>query len=288
MKHTIQSLLGVLFTVLGTAPCAHGQQIPLVAEGDAMVHTTLLPDNRLRMVDVANDHPIILSGGLTFDGFAAEITGQVRMQEQPTGFDLIYTFVNTGNQPARLGRLNVGKFNLGNNIYYRDFRHIGEPVLVDYNNYAFQAFPYPHGLYSPVWALYNEDYAVGISLQYPVMTYQHEARVMLGSTPFDAPVEHGPRGWFVEYRLANLGGEPENSRLRFPGTMPAGATYTYVVSVRVSKNPQGDWIRTFTPIPRLLPLDVRRGSVPARHPPDPPGPGRAEPPDLRGQPLRVR
>jgi hypothetical protein len=245
MKPKLARILGLLTMLLAAAPAARAQQIPPVHEGEPIVRTTM-ENNRLRMVDLQNNFDIILPGGTTFANFAPGVTGDVRLQEQPDGFDLIYTFTNTGGQPARLGRLSVGKFNLGNNIDYRDFRHIGEPVRVDYNNYAFQAFPYPHGMYSPVWLLQNDQYAIGMSIQYPVLDYKHDARLMLGSTPADAPASHGPRGWFVEFRLANLGDEPEMGRLRWPGTVPPGESRTYVVSVRVTKTPS-DWIRTLTP-----------------------------------------
>lgn len=245
MKLTFVPILGLCASLLLAARDARAQQIPPVREGEPIVRTTM-ENNRLRMTDVANNFDVILPGGTTFANFAPGITGDVRLQAQPDGFDLVYTFTNTGGQPARLGRLNIGKFNLGNNIDYRDFRHIGEPVRVDYTNYAFQAFPYPHGMYSPVWVLQNADYAVGISLQYPVMDYKHDARLMLGCTPADAPASQGPRGWFVEFRFANLGDEVEMGRLRWPGALPPGETRTYVVSVRVTKN-TGDWIRTLTP-----------------------------------------
>lgn len=245
MKHTIQKLLGILVTVLGVVPCTQGQQIPAIAEGQAIVRTTLT-DNRISMRDAENDRAIMLPSVVTFAGLTAGIVGNVRLQEQPTGFDLIYTFENTGTQATRLGRLQIGKFNMGRNITYRDYRHVGEPKTADYTNYSFQSFKYPSGIYSPVWTLYNDDYAVSVSLQYPILDYKHEARIMLGSTPVDAPVSQGPRGWYLEYRLANHGDEPESSRLTHSAMLPAGATWTYVVSVRVTKN-QSEWIRTLTP-----------------------------------------
>src|SRR5688572_4100949 len=103
MKHTIRRLLGVLVTVLGAVPCAQGQQIPPVAEGDPIVEARLT-GNRLSMVDLENENFIMLPGYPVFDNVAPGVTGQVTMQQQPTGFDLIYTFTNTGAQPARMGR----------------------------------------------------------------------------------------------------------------------------------------------------------------------------------------
>lgn len=245
MKHTIRRLLGVLTTVLWAIPCAQGQQIPPVREGDPMVRTTL-ENNRLTMVDVENDFSIILPGGLTFSSFAPGITGDVRLQQQPDGFDLVYTFTNTGAQPARLGRLNIGKFNLGQQIQYRDFRHTGEPLRADYTNFSFQSYSYPTQIYSPVWTAYNDQYTVSVSLQYPILDYRHDARLMVGTTPADAPASHGPRGWYLEYRFANLGGETPQGTLRWPGELPAGETRTYVVSVRVTRN-HAEWIRTLVP-----------------------------------------
>lgn len=245
MKTTFRRLLGI--TILWAVPCAQGQQIPPIAEGEPIVRTTLT-NNRLSMVDIENDFQLIqpMPAYTTFSGNAPGVVGNTTLQEQPNGFDLIYTFTNTGAQPARLSRLIIGKLNMGNNVWYREYRHIGEPKQADYNNYAYQAFNYPSSHYSPVWTLYNDDYAMSISIQYPIMTYKHDVRVMLGSSPAASPPSEGPRGWFIEYRMANMGDETSTGRIPWPGTLASGETRTYVVSVRVTKNP-ADWIRTLTP-----------------------------------------
>lgn len=245
MNRTLPRVLGVLLGILIPLSQTWAQQVPPVREG-AVQFSGSISDNRLTMTEVSSDYDVIMRGGVLFDSFGPGVTGQARLQQQPDGVDLVYTFTNTGSQPARLGRLLIGKFNLGNNIDYRDFRHVGEPVRVDYNNYAFQAFPYPHGLYSPVWVLQNQDYSIGISLQYPIMEYRHDARLMLGSTPHNAPPSDGPRGWFLEFRFANLGDETPMGRLPWPGMIGAGETRTYVVSIRVTRQASA-WIRTLTP-----------------------------------------
>lgn len=245
MKSILRRLLGTLTIGLCAGPSAHGQQIPPIQQGQAIVRTTL-ENNRVSMVDVENEYPIILPVARAFQNFAPSVVGEMRLQEQPDGCDVIYTFRNTGATPARMGRLDIGTINLGNNIQYRDFRHIGEPVSANYNNYSFQAFRYPSQIYSPIWTLYNNTYAVSISLQYPILDYRHDVSVMLGSTPANAPAQYGPRGWFVEYRFANIGGETPQSIMEHQGEIPPGETRTYVMSVRVTKN-LNEWIRTLTP-----------------------------------------
>lgn len=245
-RNSISGMLaGFAASLLLLGP-ADAQQIPPPEEGEATIRVTRT-GNQFELADAANNYVILGRGYPFFESMGPGIEVSVDFRTQPTGADIVYTLVNTGAAPAQMGKFSFGKLNLGNNITYQNFAHIGEPIVVDYNNYVHQGFFYPSSTYSPVWVVRNADYAVGFSLQYPILDYKHDVRVTLGSSPADAdPAVYGPRGWAVEYRFGNLGDETPEGINRLPSMLAPGEQRTYVVSVRVTKNPT-EWVRTLVP-----------------------------------------
>lgn len=225
---------------------AGAQQVPPIEEGSATILATRTGD-QFELADAENGHVILGRGYPFFELMGPGIEVTVDFHAQPTGADIIYHLVNNGSAPAQMGRFSYGKLNLGSNITYQKFGHLGEPIDADINNYVYQGDYYPSSMYSPVYIVRNEDYAVGFSLQYPILDYKHDVRIMLGSTPADADQSvYGPRGWFMEYRFGDLGeATPAGANVRL-ATMTPGEHRTYVVSIRVTRNPT-EWIRTLVP-----------------------------------------
>ncbi len=238
------AIAGGAIAAISACP-ASGQQVPAPETGTRVVNVGINGD-RFRINDAENGFEIMPLGYPAYEPLDP-LDSQVEFREQPSGLDIVYTLTNSGTQPARMGTFSFGKLNLGNNITYQDFRHIGEPIVADYNNFAAQAFTYPNDLYSPVWVVRNADYAVSLSLQYPVLDYQHDVRIMMRSTSATAdPAVYGPRGWIVEFRFGNVGNENQWARIPREGILPAGESRTYVMSLRVTKTPN-DWIRLLVP-----------------------------------------
>jgi hypothetical protein len=194
----------------------------------------------LDMRDASSGQPILLPNNDMFAGFAPTIQTSAEMHAQPTGADLVITARNTGTAAASLGTIRVGGINLGRNIEYFDFRATSDPLQANWSNYVASAWAYPNDLYSPVFVVRNSNYAVGISLQYPVMDYKHDVALCLANWGRDIP-DASP-GWVANFWMGN----PDNHMAGRWGTLAPGESRTYVVSIRVTRNPQ-EWQTTLLP-----------------------------------------
>ncbi|MGD9692533.1 MAG: hypothetical protein AB7G17_10975 [Phycisphaerales bacterium] len=160
------------------------------------------------------------------------------------GFDVVYTFENRTSAPAPLGRLAVGGFRLGNRVQLRDFRFDGKSSDIDNNGqpYFLGGSVYPRDTYSPVMVFANEQYQVGVSLQYPIMDYKHEVFMRL-ETPGGHFMRDGAN-WQV---LMDLNPQQvTGSVFSAAGDLRPGERRTYTMSVRVTGSGQ-DWIDTIAP-----------------------------------------
>ncbi len=225
------------------------QQIPPPEDGDKLVDTKFLGD-QVEMRDASNGAPIILPKGVPLwedKNNAGSLPPVISFQSQPTGFDVVYTFDNNTNSNHKLGAIYLGILTLGHRVDYPDLRLISEPLYADYDEgYKVRQMHYPDTLYSPAWVLENADYAVGVSIQYPILEYEHTVRLCLYSPEGKYAEGEGGRGWKLEFLLSNVGNENEANELSFPGKIKPGEKFTYVVSVRVTKKPQ-EWVRTLVP-----------------------------------------
>lgn len=225
---------------------ASAQQVPPPESGDKIVNVTY-DAGQVTMRDAATGAPLMMPRGiLLYDAFAGSLAPSVKVNAQPAGFDVVYTFTNSGSSAMPMARMRLGIFTLGNNITYHDFRGSCGELTGDYNTYKPAYFAYPTNMYSPVWVMRSPDYAVGVSIQYPVIDYKHDVRVIMRSPSGRFGSGEGGRGWEVEFRTSNVGDENENSRLYFSGTINPGETRTYVASVRVTKA-QHEWVRALVP-----------------------------------------
>jgi hypothetical protein len=167
--------------------------------------------------------------------------------ERPGGFDVIYTFVNDTNEPLPLGSVRLGVITLGENIRLHNFKLDGQEEPADFDgNPTPGVWSYPLKLYSPIGVIKNDDYAIGVSLLYPVLQYKHEAAWRLWSPGGANGSGEGGRGWAMEFKFSNFGWENENSMLSYPGVIPPGEERVYTMCVRVTRNPD-DWMRTLLP-----------------------------------------
>lgn len=236
---------------MGVAAPALGQQIPPLEDGPKIVNVEVF-EHDLKMTDAQTGKVIIDSRGMPFHDDAKTGTSlepMVDVQVQPSGFDLIYTYHNDTGKTMGLGRLRIGIITLGKYITWHDMIRSQQAVQDNYDTYTPKDRVYPRQLYSPLTFLYNDEYAVGASLQYPMLEYKHDARVTLASPANQMFAEgEGGRGWSVEFRLSNLGMEKpgNNIPLDHSGSIAPGETRTYVVSLRVTKTPS-EWQRTLLP-----------------------------------------
>ncbi|MCG3138663.1 MAG: hypothetical protein HJJLKODD_02531 [Phycisphaerae bacterium] len=229
--------------------------------------TTTFEDNTIRMVDDLTGIPLMdpdycpveswmvgrklyvhTDGGLGDQVIEPVIT----MQAVPTGYDLTYTFTNSSASPKSMGAIAVSGLALGRTIHWKDFTYVGSDVQSVFDHYYLQSRNYPVFWYSPVWVLTDERYAVGISLQYPMIEYQHDVRLSMyprhvGTAEVGDCGSDVHKGWEIQFALQNFGWEGQWDRLQYGTPMvPPGETRTYVVSVRVTNKPD-EWVRTLVP-----------------------------------------
>ncbi len=227
---------------LAISATAVAQQIPAIETGPRLVSSQLI-NGELEMRDLSNNRVIIARQRIEpMRGFGDFVTN-VRLQQQPTGADIIIDVRNTGSAAKKLGVIGVGVINLGENVEYFDSSEAGVWVAKRASNMVGNCKMYPDDLYSPAMVIRNSDMAVGVSLNYPVMDYKHDVKVLIDSPGGYMAQGDAGKGWTVRFGLANYGNEGMQMH---QGMLPAGESRTYVVSIRITKNPQ-EWVSTLLP-----------------------------------------
>lgn len=237
-------------TGVWAAPWAAAQQVPATESGPAVV-TVTQSGAQIMMRDAGTGAAIQMPRGPSLHVVrpgADTVIPQIEVRNQPSGYDVVYTFRNEKAFARPAGALNVGVLTLGQNIKTQNFRVEGKTVDIQATRpVPVQPWCYPGYLYSPVAVLRNGQYAVGVSLHYPILEYKHDVGLRITSPTGAASIGEGGRGWNVQFRLNNFGDEADyfgsviNDRFMNPGEQR-----TYVVSVRVTKTPN-EWIRTLLP-----------------------------------------
>lgn len=206
-----------------------------------------LVGSQLEMRDTQTGRIILARQGLPLLGwFPVGIVSTTEVTPAVDGADVRFTFRNTSGESKRLGRILVGIMNLGADIEYFDFRQSCLPTAANSGSFVGQARMYPDDLYSPVAVLRNENMAIGLSLQYPVMEYKHDIRVGMGSPPSSLAVGEAGRGWMVDFGLANVNQEGPDSTMVYEASLAPSEERTYTLSIRVTKTPDV-WQQTLLP-----------------------------------------
>jgi hypothetical protein len=246
-ESTLARPLAILLSLL-VATLVRADDTAPPPEGGAQVMRSRLVNNMVEMIDTRDGAIVVSPQSMPLHvptPSSAGVAPSIELREQPTGFDLIYTFANTSGTTRALGKLQLGVVNLGQNIRFRDFTKSGAERSADFS-YVAPAPLYPAWVYSPVVVMGNAKYTVGVSIQYPLLEYKHQVRPMMyspGGSTMNGPAG---RGWAVEYRLNNFGDETGLGRLDRAASIRPGETRTYVVSVRVADRDDA-WQRTLLP-----------------------------------------
>jgi len=151
-----------------------------------------------------------------------------------SGVDLVYTIRNLTNSNQSLPDLQIGGLEFGDIIEYLDQSISSEFKMLDASGgravWSATA-PYPQSLYSPLIIARNGRYAVGLSLQYPLLEYKHQIRTYIGRGP-------GPNDgtW--------------NTRFHLDGELAPNQSRRYVVNIRYKG--VADWIHSIGPYKEFL------------------------------------
>lgn len=226
--------------------CAEGGQIPAPEAGAPQVNCRVV-DGQLEVRDAASGAFLISAQGLRLvQGSGAGVTSELIVQSQPTGADLIVKLTNTSSDPQPAGSLSTGAYNLGTDIEHLDPRGVARMVAINGAASGSPSFgsSYPDDCYAPVMVLKNAKMAIGISLLYPAMQYKHDIATSIRGTTDASAGAAGP-GWIHTFSLSN-GDQAAPKHLHHPALIPPGESRTYVISIRITREP-ADWITTLTP-----------------------------------------
>lgn len=175
-------------------------------------------------------------------GIITTVTHQV----QPMGVDVIFHFRNGATVPQKIGYVRAGILNLGQAIEFFNFRILSTPVAAQSSTFVGQSYTYPDDLYSPVMVMRNQSLAVGVSLLYPLMDYRHCVRTEFNSPGSWMATGEAGRGWNIEFRMSNRGGENQYTHLPHEAILQPGEQRTYVMCIRWTWN-TSEWQRTLLP-----------------------------------------
>jgi len=189
-------------------------------------------------------------------GFSAEITGHgtllnastlpfyvdggcavsMDVQPAPHGFDLVYRVSNPTGQPQALPTLQIPSLNMEGKIDF--LHHATECEWKTLDASAGQAVwspteEYPRQLYAPAVIARDTQKAIGLSLEYDMMGWEHSIRTYIGRA-----------------RTGTTYGNGWNAKFFLDGQLPAGGARKYVVNVRVEQ--PGEWIHTLSPYREFL------------------------------------
>jgi len=157
---------------------------------------------------------------------------------QRDGMDITWTVTNDTADAVTLQALAIPSLSLGPEIACMDFRSSGWPqALSETGPYNRLQGTWPGSMYSPVAVAMNTTIAVGISMQYPVLDYQHDCAIIVEAA--------GAGVWDVQLQFSGNMKDGEFP-LRHAAVIPPGAHRTYAVSIRAVANPL-QWIETLEP-----------------------------------------
>jgi hypothetical protein len=198
----------------------------------------------------------------------------IQFTPRPDGFDIRVTVTNNTGSPQRVGTLFADGLRLQGDMQFRDFQYFNSRDQLKtgranaVGNWFEYGAVYPGSQYAPVYVLQGTvavpdsgqtaEYAIGVSLKYPVLDYQHAT--------FNAAqtVSHIKRVAFhinPKYRQTTGPCGPNDppciSQLSeaydAAGDLTPGASRSYEYSVRVMRNPSSyaeypaQWLRTLEP-----------------------------------------
>lgn len=241
------TVVGVVGLVgVGLAPRAQAQQIPPPESGPRLVDVQVVNDQVMIRASGTNK-PIVMPRGIPLQdarGIPNALRAHVEIRPQPTGVDIVYRFRNDTGMARPVSDLRLGVITLGDRVTTQDMRRDSGPMSLSAQNHRVVTMNYPASIYSPVTIVRNDEFAVGVSIQYPIMEYKHDVACQLRSPDGRLGEGEGGRGWEVAHRLSNTSREPD--KLYYSCMVPPGEQRTYVVSLRVTNRPE-EWVRTLVP-----------------------------------------
>ncbi|MBL8964699.1 MAG: hypothetical protein JNK70_11580 [Phycisphaerae bacterium] len=180
----------------------------------------------------------------------ARVTYSIQINPQPSGYDMVVTYTNPTSETLPAGAMYAGMFTLGPRIEYLDVRHTSVWREAEFSTFVGKGYSYPDDLFSPVFVMRSDEYAIGVSMRYPVVERNHDVRVMTMNPSGSNSGEQGP-GWATGFRVSNPVNVHPSQALKHPAFIPPHSSRTFVLSLRVTRDRE-DWMRTLLPYYRYF------------------------------------
>lgn len=213
-------------------------------------------DNKIIIRDLDTDRTIIDTRNQTLWTKAGPnsqnwVTPSIEVIPTTNGFDIEYEFTNNTGQPALIGNFDVPGINMPTTINTRHFNlDMRELTLTrgapPQQSWASQELRYPRERYAPVIFFADDEYSIGISIQYPILEYRHAMNLRYRS------ISHfGGDDIFWSARMHASMDYSQHLNSTEEGSIQPGETRNYSVSVRIIRNGPDDhpnrWLQTFLP-----------------------------------------
>jgi hypothetical protein len=171
---------------------------------------------------------------------ANRLQPDVVVQEIAGGIRVSHRYTNPSPYPREMASLALPTIELGPSAVVQDFRLYGGSVPIS----SHQAWTgnYPLQLYVPAAVIRNDRVAVGVSLEYPVLSYKHDVGVALKAA--------GPGAWAGEVSFENAGTFHGSSYLAYSPVLAPGESRFYVVNIVCA--PSLQWVETLRPYRNFL------------------------------------
>lgn len=240
--------LGVV-SLVALSGCALVQARMTLGGGDQFVVST--ENNRIVVTDADTGRVLFdQRSERLYDGrnHPELVVPAVEVVPQDAGFDLVYTYTNDTAYNRPLADMRVGVINMPDSLVMQDGNmRGGDDVPFSHDERPTIAYTYPSNIYAPVYTFHDNRYAVGVSVQYPLMEYQHDMQFRLESGRTDGPADQY-RGWRFDLRMSALDGDTQGKKgwVSYSASLAPHETKVYTVSVRFTSHPE-EWVRTLTP-----------------------------------------
>lgn len=169
------------------------------------------------------------------------VDAEVRIDEHPDGFDIVLDYENDARTSRFPAAIWLARFKFGEDAWTFKQAFRLETLRLRASDFNSRSEVYPQDAYSPVVVVGNATHALGVSVQYPLMQYQHDIRLGL------VHQKRGPQaGWNIWIDFQNHGSGDRLDALTSARPLAPGESRRYVVSVRWTVRPT-EWVRTLEP-----------------------------------------
>ncbi|MGD9689866.1 MAG: hypothetical protein AB7K52_09465 [Phycisphaerales bacterium] len=217
----MHTIFARMIALASLCTCAHAQTLQSEKNGpagsDGPPFSCSFNGQQIELRDEHAPRPRVLMGGSTHRLlYNTGLQPQVRFEPAERGGNLVFTYINTGDQPAGMTRVVLDGIRFGphdDSYFFLD--DSSTRPLPGYDAPRSIA-RYPNDLYSPVVVLADRTHTLGISVLYPVLEYAHAVEFILTGVP-EASADRGGPHWSLEISF---------------GEIPAHSTRVYTVACR--------------------------------------------------------